>query len=248
MLPDRNEAVKLLDGIAALIANLPADNGPFKAQMRERLVTVAGSVIGSAILPQLEAADLTSLRWGVVDLCAAPGSGGGTLAGLHELARISPDMVPRVGADLRRAIARGDILDVNGAARSIRNWAYAARNDRFPPLPEPLKDALIAALEVGVRHGLQARLWCARHLLQADALSTSQVEALSAVLADFRKELAYDLMPREGPEAIGITVARAECVRLADALVAAGYPAAEWTDDIEADPLPEVRFARLNVE
>lgn len=246
MLPRRKQAAELLDGIAALIESLPADGDPISMQARKHLVALAGSALGHAILPQLEAADLTSARLAFVDLCAGLGSGGGALSGLHELARISPDLIPRASADLRRAIARGDLRDVEGAARSIWNWAEAARNGRCPPLPEPLKDAVIAALEVGVRHGLQPRLWCARHLLQANALSASQIEALLAVLADFREDLAYNQMPQEGPAAIGITIARAECVRLAGALVAAGYPAAGWTDDMEADPLPEVRFAQFN--
>jgi hypothetical protein len=246
MLPSHNEAIELLDGIGALVAKLPEVGDPFSVQAKKRFLKSAGRAIGEAILPQLEAEDLTASRFELIKLCASLGNGGGLLAGWHEIARISPSLISTVSADLRRAIARGDLHDIGGASRSIQGWAEAARAGRCPPLPELLKEAVIAALEVGVGQGLQARLWCARRLMQSNMFSTSQIEALSVVITNLQDDLTYEKMPRSGPEAVGVTAARAECVRLADALVAAGYETAAWTADVDTDPLPEVRFSRLN--
>ena len=201
-------------------------------------------VLGNAVLPRLEPGDLTEPRLAFVDLCARAGNGGETLAGLHEVARLSPNLTQKVAGDLRRAIGRGDMHDVQAASRSIDDWAKAGPSGRYPPVPEVLKDALIAALEVGVRPGLQSRIWCARRLLQAGALSLPQIEDLLGLLPGLWEELAYDKMPQQGPEAIGITVARAECVRLAASLAAAGHATHGNIADAEGDPLPEVRFAR----
>jgi hypothetical protein len=160
--------------------------------------------LGHAILPCLETADLTEPRLALVELCASAGNGGGTLAGLHEVARLLPDLIQKVAGDLRHAVARGDIHDVEGASQSIADWAKVTGSGRYPPIPEALKDALIAALEVGVRPALQPRIWCARHLLQSGALSTLQIEALLGLLPGLCEGLAYEKMPQQGPEAIGI--------------------------------------------
>jgi hypothetical protein len=246
MLPSHSEAIELLDGIGALVTKLPEVVDPFSVQAKKRFLESAGRAIGEAILPQLEADDLTASRFELIKLCASLGNGGGVLAGWHEIARISPRLISTVSADLRRAIARGDLHDIGGASRSIQGWGEAARAGRCPPLPELLKEAVIAALEVGVGQGLQPRLWCARRLVQSNVFSTSQIEALSVVVTNLQDDLAYEKMPRSGPEAVGVTAARAECIRLADALVATGYETAAWTADVDTDPLPEVRFARLN--
>ena len=215
-------------------------------QTEERLAPSVGRVVGSAVLPSLEIADLTEPRLAFIDFCASLGNGGGALAGLHELVRLLPEKSQKVSADLRRAMARGDIHDVVGASLSIGDWVEAGESGRYPPLPESLKDAVIASLEVGVRQALQPRLWCARRLLRAGALSVLQGETLSRLLPDIWEGLAYETMPWEGPEAIGVTLARGECVRLAAALTTAGHTIDGNIADAADDPLPEVRFAHLN--
>jgi hypothetical protein len=73
-----------------------------------------------------------------------------------------------------------------------------------------------------------------------------QAEALSSLLPDIWEGLAYERMPQEGPEAIGITAARGECVRLAASLTPAGHAVRGNITDAANDPLPEVRFANLD--
>ncbi len=96
-----------------------------------------------------------------------------------------------------------------------------------------------------MRPALQARLWCGRRLLCSGVLSATQAEALSGLLPDIWDGLAYERLPQEGPEAIGITAARGECVRLAASLTAAGYAIRVDIIDVPNDPLPEVRFANF---
>jgi hypothetical protein len=68
---------------------------------------------------------------------------------------------------------------------------------------------------------------------------------LSDLLPELWEGLAYEKMPQQGPEAVGITLARAECVRLAQSLNSAGNAAHSNIANAEDDPLPEVRFAKL---
>lgn len=246
MLPTRKQAAALLDRLIAFGASVQTGSELLSMQTEERLAPSVGRVVGSAVLPSLEIADLTEPRLAFIDFCASLGNGGGALAGLHELVRLLPEKSQKVSADLRRAMARGDIHDVVGASLSIGDWVEAGESGRYPPLPESLKDAVIASLEVGVRQALQPRLWCARRLLRAGALSVLQGETLSRLLPDIWEGLAYETMPWEGPEAIGVTLARGECVRLAAALTTAGHTIDGNIADAADDPLPEVRFAHLN--
>ncbi len=94
--------------------------------------------------------------------------------------------------------------------------------------------------------GLQIRLWCARKLLQNDLLVQLQKERLASIVGDLWDLLAYDNLSRQGVGAIGITIARAECVLLAVELKNNGHYCHEWLENGLQDPLPEVRFAALN--
>lgn len=246
ILPTREQAVSLLDGLAALAIGVPDNDDPFRSHARDRLAICVGRVLGSAILPSVDSADLTEERLGFLEARAGLGTGGGVLAGWYQLTRLLPHRTEKVSADLKRAMARGDIHDVAGACQSIGHWAEAAKSGQSPLLPESLKEAVIASLEVGVRPALQPRLWCGRLLLQSGALSSPQAKALSSLLPDIWEGLAYERIPQEGSEAIGVTAARGECVRLATSLTAAGHPVRGNITDVSNDPLPEVRFANLN--
>jgi hypothetical protein len=242
LLPTREQALRLFDNLQVLVAALPQLGDPIRAQYHRNYRSLAGLTVGWAILPQMLDGDLTEVRSRFVFSLAEAGMGGGVLGGLHEIARIAPEATQKVSAELRRAIVRGDLRDAAGAARAIERWG-AASEERYAALPDTIKDALIYALEGGARVGLHSRLWAARRLVQLAALSMPQLHELSSVVNAIRAELSYDKMPREGAEAIAITLARAECIKLSRALVRAGCQDAKWEINIEEDPLPEVRYA-----
>ncbi|CUW48555.1 SIR2 family NAD-dependent protein deacylase [Novacetimonas hansenii] len=244
--PSRAQAIILLDGIASILDGIQGGESPFYEQMRRRRFQAAGRAIAYAILPALEPEDLNECRLTIIEKCVAPENGGVALSGLHELIRLFPGMERKVVTKLRRAITRGELNDISNAAESIGCWAELARKNELPPVPDKLKEAIISDLEVGVRPGLQPKLWCARILLTLDQMTTSQTEMLASAICDMQQDLDYMNMPCQGPEIVGITLAKVECVYLAMQLNSSGYACGNWLELVNDDPLPEVRFAPCN--
>ena len=244
----REQAVALLDALAAHETKRDEGSEPLAALARGDARRIARRVLGSVILPALEAGDVDPTRLAYVKSCMRPGEGGGALEGAHELARLAPDQLSSIVSNLRRAIGRGDIHDATGACRSVVRWMAGTGSGLFVALPDALKEAVIASLELGGLAALQPRLWCARKLLEAETLSPTQIERLAELLPGTWDDLDYSRMPTEGFEAVGITLARAECMRLAEATTAAGYQVEGVAVDYEGDPLPEVRFAVVEAE
>jgi hypothetical protein len=77
-------------------------------------------------------------------------------------------------------------------------------------------------------------------------LRVDDTSRLSEALGDLITETAYDRIDFDSREATSVSLVRAESVRLARALEdsgAGGTNTATWLKLVEADPLPEVRYA-----
>lgn len=251
MAPQREEALWLLDELPSLMPKLGATGDPFKEHMNQDRIHFVGEVVGRAVLPQLMPEDISLPRLNFIFALGRLGCGGGALAGWHELARLSPGTAPKIVADLRRAIRRGNLYDTAGAAYALGTWAAKLKDARYCPIPDVLKDSLLASLEARSYESLQVRLWATRQLFRHDALSEQQIVGLTESLRDLSSDLAYEAMPFEGSEAVGVTAARGEFVRLVRDFLEAGRSSpteAFWVIGAPHDPLPEVRFADDNIE
>jgi hypothetical protein len=249
--PQHDRALWLLDELPSLMPKVDNTGDPFGTQLATRRIGLIGETIGYAILPQLLPSDLNEERLAFVLQLGQLGAGGGALAGWHELARAVPPLLARVVADVRRAIRRGNLFDTAGAAYALGTWATKHEDERFPPIPDVLKDSLLASLEARSYESLHARLWATRQLVKNRGLSEMQLEGLTESIRDLSSDLSYDAMPHEGSGAVGITAARAEFVRLVNDIITAGRPTpteAIWVLRPDHDPLPEVRFAADRME
>jgi hypothetical protein len=93
---------------------------------------------------------------------------------------------------------------------------------------------------------LHALLNGARKLVEMNKLGADDRSRLSETLGDLITETAYDKIDFDSREATSVSLVRAECARLARALEdngAGGINTATWLKLVEADPLPEVRYA-----
>jgi hypothetical protein len=71
---------------------------------------------------------------------------------------------------------------------------------------------------------------------------------LRGALTDLRNTTQYADIKIDGPQAVWVSLVRAECTRLAAALkdrIADDGAIAQWIDGAPADPLPEVRFSLI---
>jgi hypothetical protein len=249
ILPERQQALWLLDELASLAPQ----GGQLVDPMGfiEDLLHVIGEVISYAILPQLVEGDLDDSRISFVLRFGRLERGSDAFAGWHEFARLVPGQLAKIGDDLRRAIWRGTLFDTSAAAYAIGTWATESDGGRYPPIPDSLKEALLASLDGRTHESLQPRLWATRRLFKSGELSEQQIKRLTESIRDLSFDLSYEGMPNEGSAAVGVTAARAEFVRLVQDLLDSGHPSptnAVWVLGSADDPLPEVRFATDDME
>jgi hypothetical protein len=243
--PTPDDAVRILDEILSLDLEFKSAD-PVRKVGWHRIGDKIGDAIAHAILPNLGTADFTEVRVQFIFAMSESDRGRGVLAGLPWLAIARPDLLSQVAIRLRRAISRGNPLDVQAAAKAIETWARSVPKASDRALPESVVNTLVSAVEAGRLIGLQPLLWCTRRLFEDKFLLSEHVSSVESALGDLLKDLSYGAMPVTGPEAIGLTIARAECVRLSHALIEAGQSnesTRSWIDLSANDPLPEVRLA-----
>jgi hypothetical protein len=220
---------------------------PFSGQQIRNLWEHAGDAIGSTLLSNFGEIALDGSDWDFLSKACEVERGGGALAGLRYAARLSPERLPDIIRWLRRALGRGNIKDVQGACIAIADWASEPREMLSIPLPSVLIEAILDYLEHGSIRCLASYARCANALYRAESLNRGQVEVLAESIRSLLPELGYGAMPSRGTEAIGLTVARAECVKLALLFKRRSDPSAailaDWLADGADDPLPEIRMA-----
>jgi hypothetical protein len=137
---------------------------------------------------------------------------------------------------------------VGSAALAISGWAKLVRNGTVPELPRSLVEQLMATVETCREIGLSAMLDAARALLRDNFLLDEDLKRLMETISMIRSEYRYENVDFDTMRAVSVSLVRAECVKLADALkgrVADDGTLQGWNDDAKSDPLPEVRFALM---
>jgi hypothetical protein len=107
---------------------------------------------------------------------------------------------------------------VGSAALAISGWAKLVRDGMAPELPRSLVERLIATVETCREIGLSAMLNSARTLLKDNFLLDEDLKRLMQTISMIRSEFRYENVEFDTMRAVSISLVRAECVRLADAL------------------------------
>ena len=147
---------------------------------------------------------------------------------------------------IRRGIIGRDLDEVAGSTTAVEVWATLDTANSASTLPEQIVEQVISAVETRPGIGLHALLRGARKLVEMNKLRVDDTSRLSEALGDLITETAYDTIDFDSREATSVSLVRAECVRLARALEDSGAGrdnTATWLKLVEADPLPEVRYA-----
>jgi hypothetical protein len=140
--------------------------------------------------------------------------------------------------------------EVTSAATAVQDWAMDSACANGQPLPPQLIERIISAVESRRETGLLPLLQCSHKLVRFSAVSSNQQLRLVATLIDMFEEYEYDKIDQESNRAITASLVRAECVRIAALLNASGEKdvnLSKWVEAAEHDPLPEVRFALLQL-
>lgn len=170
------------------------------------------------------------------------------VAALPYFAQIDGATAAQIVHQVRRAIFGRTFEDVAGAEAAVRAWLEIERSGEGGALPRPLIDRVIVAVESTRDPGLYLLISCIRRLVESGKLEQEDYGRIDSVLEDLIDDTAYTnpKIDAEGEKTISLSLVRAECVRLSDALRQKGMDwvsVKRWLDVGATDSLPEVRFA-----
>jgi hypothetical protein len=252
--PTREQALRMFGRMTAWRPP-EVELGPLSAALsqgnidRER--RLIGQALALAVAPALSAEDRTEQR---ADALLALIN----MAGVETAIAALPYFICSAGeSGLRQAVVQRIRLgfvgrspdEVSGAAAAIETWVKSARQNHSPDLPRQLIEQVITAVEMRREIGLSTLVWCARRLVEEKALTPDDKGRLGAALGDLLVETAYERVDPRSWTAVTVSLVRAECVRLAQALRAEDSVMTEtdaWLEAAAVDTLPEVRFLVAN--
>lgn len=247
ILPTSDTAFILLDEIVKMAnTNTPASD------IQEDLKEAIGGVISLALAPVLTTTQInTSYAEAFIDLVEREELHHASRGCVH-FAQLHPTLCDRVSNLLSIRLVGNSWRAVSCSADAIEMWAGLGKSTAAP-IPDPLIESLIGAIEARRTVGQAALLSGVQTLVNAGNLKASHLERLARALILVTAESAYENVTPQSEQAITASLLRRECVELIDALldkVDARYvpPLRTWLEQAANDPLPEVRFALLNRE
>ena len=245
VIPDRNDALRMLDEI---LAWQPAtDSEPFvlDRQRPKRLARKIGPCLARAILPPLNADDLTEDRVEKLFHMIAKVPIPSALQCLPLVVAMKPELEGRTVKAIQRAIAGNTFDEIAGAGAAIIKWTELTTNGR--PVPRSIISHLVAAVTARRQEHLSTLIWCAIKLLELGLLTKDDQNSIAEALSDLLIQTNYDRVD-EPKLMISLSILRAQCAKLAQKLAHVGIKGegiSAWLEAYKNDQLPEVRFALL---
>ncbi|GGE98168.1 SIR2 family NAD-dependent protein deacylase [Sphingomonas prati] len=161
------------------------------------------------------------------------------------LAQRHPASAEHAYREIRRAMGSRDVETAYSAWRAIYAWIKLDQ-DGVLALPGALPADVVASVAARREPALLPALQRAEELILSDRMDNRGHEFVVEALDILHSDTAYSNQEREGLRADTLTMVRAACVRLANALAVKGVSddvVARWLDEAPDDPLPEVRYA-----
>lgn len=162
-----------------------------------------------------------------------------------------PGIADDVATLIRRALVGLYSQRVGNGVTALRKWADLVTNGLGVTLPDNLIDQLVSTIETRHEYGLPSLLYTTRYLLERNMLPAEKLPRLFSALKDLSFETQYIDTEAISRKAVSLSLVRAECVRLANALksrISDDGILAQWIEAGKSDPLPEVRHALFDVK
>jgi hypothetical protein len=221
---------------------------PFIKGLNDGMRLAAGHLLTVAVVPAMPADQRTEQRaQNLMAFIRRTRSWTGIGALLY-FSSSTPEITGDIISFIRTGLLGVEIQHVANAAQAISAWAKLVRDGTLAELPRMLVEQLIATTETR-ETGLPAMLGAALVLFKENFLSTEDIQRLVETMSRIRQTARYEDVDLATMEAVSVSLLRAECVKLAVALkdrVADNGVLQAWIDESESDPLPEVRFSRMD--
>lgn len=168
---------------------------------------------------------------------------------LPEITFHHPEFETQIIERVRRSLASSQAEQAHAAISAAIAWSnFASQTERKYPavLATEIANVCLARRP----RSLYGALYAAFQLARNQQFSNDDQAKLAATLDLLLVEADYQNVEHDDPLAMTLSLVRKECVKLADALSNAGVKSDAITSwlDLADDPMPEVRFALLNMD
>jgi len=166
-----------------------------------------------------------------------------TIIAFYRFASADDGFAKRVEKLIRQGLQGRDANKVASSAFALLKWREAMSS----LATDRLTSRLVYLLGLNLSGGLSALLWTARQMYVKRYLSDDDVELLVESVPEIFDGADYNNITPSSREAVSISLVRAECVRLAKAILDENRDKnselLRVLEEAQRDPLPEVRFA-----
>jgi hypothetical protein len=253
LLPTPEQAVRIFDRITAWRPSSLAAADPWSESLlggfHDQIRHWAGDGLPLAIAPAMRAEDRTQARTQALLDLIVTASVKRARAALPYFVGAGDVAAAKIVQSIRRGLIGPTFDDVAGATAAIEAWIRLEAS-AAPALPEQLVEQTVSGVETRRETGLNCLLRCTRRLAEANKLTGAHYARVTDALGDLLAETAYETIDPESREAVSVSLIRAECVRLARTLEDLGSGSSNsstWLLATDTDPLPEVRFALVDI-
>ena len=210
------------------------------AQGNREAAQAIGTIIADQVLPLLSVGELDNAL--VNRLLEHPSQNVAIVQAFPELLRLSPDRKASITQGILDAMLSSEPRTAWCGFNALYRWLRAWQKGALPSVSRPLIDGLLWIIDTRSESGRLHALLDAIHLTDAAIFEKTDQTRLIHALSLIFVETAYE----NATYSTSLTLLRATCVRLANALRVAGECSVEidkWLQLVDQDPLPEVRYA-----
>lgn len=217
---------------------------PFEQVEQKSIGELIGSTLAHSVVPSLSPEDLNQQNFDKLLAFYSEVDAPEAIIALACFAASNESFVEEVAKLVRRGLQGQDVNKRIFSAFALLRW----REKKNSPVTDKLTSQLIYLLEMNLGGGISALLWTARQMYVKSYLSVDDTILLRTAVSIVFDSADYK-NPPSSQAAVSISLVRAECVKLAKAILDKCKD-----DDIELlriieeakhDPLPEVRFSEI---
>jgi hypothetical protein len=237
------EALRLFD---AIIAWRPRPSQMDLDHNRRDVGRLAGEVMVEAVFSVVGIRDLGLDRLEALFTTIESGMLPSLLVAIPD-AIVSNTSRNKWGVDLicRAILSRKGNVSLHGIS-AVGRWRLYSRLRLLPKTPDLLRRAICTVIANADQPALHAALTLATRLVGDNEFGENEISSLVHALGRLQTDTAYESLNTRKSGVTAVSLVRAGCVRLAQALQSKGATDAaidSWIGCAEFDPEPEVRYA-----
>lgn len=213
------------------------------------MATHAGYLLSNSLVPSIKSEELNKDRLRGLLIFIEETNSWQSLSAIPYFFKALQEVDENALLFIRRGLDSREPNHSSSAAFAISKWIALASDGGIPELPKLLVEQLIFSAEGGRETGLSSILETIQTLIIHDLLGAEHVARIKSALKYLYVDFSYENVEWQSQKAVQIPLVRRSCIRLANAInnkLGSDSALDDWLEQIETDPLPEVRFSLIS--